>query len=363
MDPLTREGQARCNGAMTNSLPASRIPDPMAAPPLRWGVIGPGGIATGFTEALHANTRSRVVAVGSRSSERAGAFAQRFGAERSYGSYAELAADDRIDAVYVATPHSEHLSGALLAIEAGKPVLIEKAFTRNAAEARELLDAAGAAGVAVMEAMWTRFLPSTDIVRQVLESGMLGEIEAVFADHGQWFAEDAAFRLFDPEQAGGAMLDLGVYPVSFSHFVLGRPGRIQAAGTKAFTGVDRQISGLLSDYESAPNAHALVNTTLASKTPTVALISGSEARIELPGSFYAPQQVAVIARDGSVTESAPPAITGHQGLCHEAAHFATMLAEGRTESELLPWSETLAVMETMDELRRQVGAELPGESL
>ncbi|SHJ22908.1 Predicted dehydrogenase [Tessaracoccus bendigoensis DSM 12906] len=345
------------------SLPTPRTPDPMSAPPLRWGLIGPGWIAEAFVEAIHNHTRSRIVAVGSRSAERAGAFAQRIGAARSYGSYAQLVADREVDAVYVATPHSEHLSGAMLAIHAGKPVLVEKAFTRNAGEARQVLDAARAAGVAVMEAMWTRFLPSTDIVRQLLAAGALGEIEALFADHGQWFAEDPHFRLFDPSQAGGAMLDLGVYPVSFSHLALGAPAKIQAAGTSAFTGVDRQISGLLSGYAAHPGAHSLVNTTLAARTPTVALISGVEARIEIPGAFYAPQQIRVISRDGSVEESAPPVIAGHLGLCHEAAHFSRMIADGRTESELLPWSETLAVMETMDELRRQVGALLPGETL
>lgn len=345
------------------TLPTSRIPDPMDAPPLRWGLVGPGWIAELFVEALHSHTRSRVVAVGSRSAERAGAFAARIGAPRAYGSYAELVADDDIDAVYVATPHSEHLANGLLAVQAGKPVLVEKAFARNAGEARQLLDAASDAGVAAMEAMWTRFLPSTDIVRQLLADGALGEVEAVFADHGQWFPEDPQFRLFDPQKAGGAMLDLGVYPVSFSHFVLGAPGRIHGVGTKAFTGVDRQISGILSDYADHPSAQAIINTTLAAKTPTVGLISGSKARIEIPGPFYAPQRIALIDMDGEVAESAEPQISAHEGLCYEAAHFATMLADGRTESELLPWSETLTVMETMDELRRQTGAVLPGETL
>lgn len=335
----------------------------MTAPALRWGVMGPGGIASGFTDALHTHTRSRVVAVGSRSYDRAKAFADRVGAERAHGSYDQLAADEGIDAIYVATPHSEHLRCALLAIEAGKPVLIEKAFTRNAAEARELFAAASAAGVAVMEAMWTRFLPSMDVVRQLLTAGALGEVETVFADHGHWFADDPKFRRFDPDQAGGAMLDLGVYPVSFSHFVCGSPSLIQAAGTRAFTGVDRQISGLLTGYEQHPNAQALVNTTLAAKTPTVALVSGSEARLEIPGAFYAPQRIRLITRDGTAVESDAPSITGHLGLSYEAAHFATLVAEGLQESPLLPWSETLAVMETMDELRRLVGAELPGESL
>ena len=348
---------------MSLTLPTPRTPDPMSAPPLRWGVLGSGWISSRFIETMHANTRQRVVAVGSRTRERAEEFAASIGAERAHGSYEELVADPEVDVVYVATPHSEHLDNALLAIAAGKHLLVEKAFTRNAGEARQLLDAARAAGVSVLEAMWTRFQPEMDVVRQLLPDGALGEIETVFADHGQWFAEDPDFRLFDPAKAGGAMLDLGVYPVSFTHFVLGAPGRVLSRGTRAFTGVDRQISGILDEYPDQPFAHALVSTTLAAKTPTVGLISGRLARIEIPGAFYAPQRVRLVSRDGDVAESAAPAIDGHLGLCYEAAHLATMIAEGRQESELLPWSETLAVMETMDELRRQVGISLPGEVL
>ncbi|MFT3887947.1 MAG: Gfo/Idh/MocA family oxidoreductase [Arachnia sp.] len=348
---------------MSLTLPSSRTPDPMSAPPLRWGVIGTGWIASMLVETLHANTRQRLVAVGSRTKERAEAFASRYGAERSYGSYEELVADPGVDVVYVATPHSEHLANALLAISAGKHLLVEKAFTRNAGEARQVFDAARTAGVSVLEAMWTRFLPDMDILRQLLADGALGELETVFADHGQWFAHDPEFRLYDPLKAGGAMLDLGVYPVSFTHFVLGAPGRAVARGTRAFTGVDRQISAVLDEYPSHPNAHALVSTTLAAKTPTVGLVSGELARVEVPGAFYSPQRIRLISRDGEAVESDEPTLQGHLGLCYEAVHLATMIDEGRQESELLTWADTLAVMETMDELRRQVGITLPGEEL
>lgn len=348
---------------MTFTLPSSRIPDPMAAPPLRWGVLGTGWIAERFVATLHENTRQRLVAVGSRSQAKATAFADRFGAEHAHSSYEALVADPSVDVVYVATPHSEHLDNALLAIAAGKHVLVEKAFTRNAGEARAVFDAARGAGVAVLEAMWTRFLPDMDIVRQLLADGALGEVETVFADHGQWFERDPEFRLFDPAKAGGAMLDLGVYPVSFTHFALGAPERVLAIGSKAFTGVDRQVSAVCAGYGQHPNAQALISTTLAALTPTTAFIAGDAARIEIPTAFYAPQQIKFITRDGEVTLSEAPAISEHAGLCFEAAHLATMIAQGRVESDLLPWSETLAVMETMDELRRQVGVALPGETL
>lgn len=348
---------------MTLTLPTPRTPDPMDAPPLRWGILGTGWIAERFVATLHDNTRQRLVAVGSRTEQGARAFADRFGAERAHGSYEALVADDHVDIVYVATPHSEHRAGALLAISAGKPVLIEKAFTRNLAEATEVIDAARAAGLPLMEAMWSRFLPHYDVVRQLIADGALGEIETVFADHGQYFERDASHRLYNPDLAGGALLDLGVYPVSFANFALGAPADVRATGTRAFTGVDRQVSAVLGGHGAHPEATALVSTTLAARTPTVAFISGTEARLTIPGPFYIPQQVSLFTRNEETAVSEQPAIVEHHGLCYQAAHFATMVAEGRTESELMSHDDTLAVMATMDEMRRQIGVELPGERL
>ena len=340
------------------SLPLPRIPDPSEAPPLNWGVLAPGGIAATMVEALQRYTRQRVVAVGSRSAGRADAFARRFGIERAHGSYEALVADPAVDAVYIASPHSHHRDHALLAIAAGKHVLVEKAFTRNAAEAREVVDAARSAGVACVEAMWTRFLPTTDIVRRLLADGALGEVETVTADHGQWFAVDPTSRLFAPDLAGGALLDLGIYPVSYASFVLGERASVTARGSLTDLGVDRQVAAVLTH---GSGAHALVSTTLAARTPTVAAISGSRARIELDGPFYTPGVVRLVTCDGDVTESEPPAIQGHLGLCFEASHLAQLVADGATESPLLPLEETVSIMETLDEIRAQVGVRYPGE--
>lgn len=337
------------------ALPVSRVPDPRDAPPLRWGILAPGRIARSFAEALLAQTRQRLVACGSRSAEHADAFAREFGLERAYGSCEALLADPDVDAVYVASPHSHHAEHALAAIAAGKPVLVEKSFTRDAAEARRVVDAARAAGVPLMEAMWTRFLPHIDVARQLLEDGALGELETVIADHGQCFDFDPAGRLFDPALAGGAMLDLGVYPLSFAFFALGTPGRLTARGTLAPTGVDRQLSAVLEGFADHPDAHALVTTTLAARTATTAVVSGDRARIEIPGPFYTPQSLALIGRDGSRLDAPAPAIPQH-GLCHEAAHFAQLVADGRLESPLLPLDETIAIMAAMDDARAQVGA-------
>ena len=255
----------------------------MDAPPLRWGVLAPGRIAGSFVDALSRHTRQQVVAAGSRSLDRARAFADRFGIERAYSSYEQLVGDPDIDAVYVASPHSEHAAQALLAISAGKPVLVEKAFARNASEARQVVGAARAAGVLAMEAMWTRYLPQSDVIAQLLADGVLGEVVTVLADHGQSFDFDPNGRLFNPALAGGALLDLGVYPISFASFVLGNPDEIVATGTRTATGVDAQVGVVL----STGAAQACINTTLLARTPTTASISGSAARLEISGPFYA----------------------------------------------------------------------------
>lgn len=331
------------------SLPVSRISHPSEAPAIRWGILAPGWIANNFTEALRKNTRQEIVAVGSRSAERAAEFASKFGIPRSYDSYEELVADDDIDVIYVASPHSHHAEQALLAIEAGKHVLVEKAFTPTAAEARRVVEAARAAGVTLMEAMWARFLPHFDIIRQLLADGAFGEVEILHADHGQWFASDPQHRLFNPGLAGGAMLDLGVYPVSFSSFALGTPGHVQAAGTSAMTGVDRQISMVFDQFEAHPNAHALLNATLAARTPTTATISGSEATIKVPGGFYGPQSIQWLPREGEPESSPAPEIQGTGGLAYQAAHFAQLVIDGRRESDLLPLAETISIVETMEQ--------------
>jgi predicted dehydrogenase len=346
--------------AMTfpTSLPVARTLAPKDAPSLRWGILATGWIAQQFTAALLKHTGQQVVAVGSRSKDKAAEFASQWGVRGAYGSYEELVADPDVDIVYVATPHSEHHANALLAISAGKHVLVEKAFTRNAAEAREVIDAAAAAGVFAQEAMWTRYLPRTDVVRRLLEDGVLGEISSVVADHGQYMEPNPAGRMFNPDLAGGALLDLGIYPVSYAAFVLGTPAAMVVAGRKTFTGVDGQVSAVL---QSASGAQALVDTTLYAKTPTTATISGSDARVELSGDFYAPGPITLVSRDGARLDWDDNPIPGHDGLCYQAVDAARRIAEGATDSALLPLSETLSIMETMDALRRHVGVVYPGE--
>jgi len=341
------------------ALPLARTPDPMAAPPLRWGILAPGGIARRMVNALHLHTRQQVVAVGSRDLARAQALAGDLGIDRAYGSYEELVADPDVQAVYVASPHSGHAAHALLAIEAGKPVLVEKAFTRNRAEAERVVAAARAHGVALLEAMWTRFLPRTDVVRQLLADGALGDVLTLQADHGQSLLHVP--RMVRPDLAGGALLDLGIYPVSYAVFALGLPGTVRASGELTDAGVDLQDVIALGGFAGHPQAMADLFTGMGAVTPTSASIAGTNARIELDGAFYTPGQVRLVGPGGTVSVSAPAPIEGHEGLCYEAVHFAQMVADGRLESDLLPLDESVAIMGLLDEIRAQVGVVYPGE--
>jgi predicted dehydrogenase len=326
---------------------------------IRWGVIGTGGIAAAFVRDLALLEDAEAVAVGSRSQESADRFGDEHGIARRHASYAALAADPEVDAVYVATPHPGHHDAALVAIEAGKAVLVEKPFTMDAAEARALVDAARARGTFLMEAMWTRHLPRTLAIREIVESGRIGDIVLVTAEHGQWFADDPEFRLFAPELGGGALLDLGIYPVSYAHMLLGTPRTITAVSDPAFTGVDGQTSMIL-QFEGG--AHAVLTTTLRGQSECHAVIVGREGRIEIDDVFYVPGSFRVIPRVDR--EDGEPEVhafdePGH-GLRYQAAEVGRCLRAGLTESPRMTLDETVSIMETLDEVRRQIGLTYPG---
>ncbi len=340
-------------------LPAPRTAHPSTAPPMRWGIAATGGIAASMTDALRRHTRQRVVAVSSRSQQRADEFAGRWDIPHAYEGLNSMLADDSVDIVYVASPHSRHHQDALAALRAGKHVLVEKSFTQDAQQAREVLRTAHDVGRIALEAMWTRFLPGTDVIRQLLQDGALGEIDTVLADHGQWFPFDPLHRLFAPELAGGALLDLGVYPLSFADFALpGQQRDLVAAGDLTETGVDRQVSLTV----TAGSARALLSTTLVARTPTTASINGDRARVELAGDFYQPTAVAVVTRDAERATYDGGPIRGHQALAYEAAHLAGLVADGASHSPLLTPSDTLRVMTMLDQARAQVGVVYPGEA-
>ncbi|NHI15635.1 Gfo/Idh/MocA family protein [Microbacterium excoecariae] len=323
-------------------------------PALRWGVVGPGGIAGAFVSALHAHTAQRAVAVSSRSAERAGSFADQHGIAHRLTSLDELVAHPEVDVVYVATPQSEHLAVGLAAIAAGKHVLIEKPLAMNAAEARQLQAAAASAGVLLMEAMWTRYLPQTSIIRQLLADGALGEIRTVLADHGQAIPADPSHRLYRPELGGGALLDLGIYPVQFASMVLGAPRSVTAVGGMTDTGVDAYASMVLAGEGVA---QATLTTSMLARTPNTATISGSEAVLTLGQFFYTPTTLRLEEPKpfGDALEwTDPTGLALFDGLSWEATALARFVGEGRTESPLHTLDETVSILEAIDAVRAQI---------
>lgn len=321
----------------------------------RWGIIGTGGIAKAFAEDLGRLDGHVVVAVGSRNIASAKEFSARFTDAVPFGSYEELVAVD-VDAVYIATPHPMHYENALLAMRAGKPVLCEKAFTVNAKEARALVAYSQENRIPLMEAMWSRFLPHLHQIKEIVTKGVLGEITNIAADHGQFIPYERAPRLWEPELGGGALLDLGIYPLTLAHLILGSPTSIHAEATLTEKKVDLNTSIIL---RYANGAHALLSCTMASRGSVGATIVGDKGRIEIDGPFYAPTSFKVITRDGDITDY-PKRYEG-LGLREEAREFARVVRSNEIESPLMTHQMSIELMEIMDSIRAQVGVTYPGE--
>ena len=343
------------------SLPAPQVPDPLAGPSLRWAILGTGWIADRFVEALQQNTNQRVVAVGSRTLPRAEEFASARGIPEAYGSYVDLVAAD-VDVVYVATGHLDHLAHATLALEAGKPVLVEKPMTPRLADTRALVALARAKGLFAMEAVWTLALPRYSVVRQVIESGMLGEIHEVYANLGERLIDH--HRAMDLAQGGGAINDIGSYTMMFANEML-RDLSVQAAhGTRGpRSGADgagavdatepaiAQFHALLGNDEGQI---ATVSASMFGDTPTTAYIAGSEATLALEAPFYQPGPVTVRFHDGEVLRYDEPALA-HSQLFWEALEVARCIDAGLTESPLRPLERTLETVALMEQARELMG--------
>ncbi|WP_406460431.1 Gfo/Idh/MocA family oxidoreductase [Streptomyces sp. NBC_01622] len=334
---------------------------------VRWGILATGGIAAAFTAALieasdsgsAAGPDAEVVAVASRTEESAKAFAERFGIERAYGDWAALAEDGDIDVVYVATPHSAHRAAAGLCLEAGRNVLVEKAFTLNSREATELVELARARGSFLMEAMWMYCNPLVRRLKALVDNGAIGEVRTVQADFGLAGPFRPSHRLRDPAQGGGALLDLGVYPVSFAHLLLGEPADIKASAVLSAEGADLQTAALFS-WDSG--ALASLHCSIVGGTGTSASVTGSLGRIDIPDGFFHPERF-VLHRDGRDPEEfvLDPADGPRNTLRHEAAEVMRALRAGETESPLVPLEGTLAVMRTLDAVRERIGVRYPQE--
>ncbi|WP_079125431.1 Gfo/Idh/MocA family protein, partial [Streptomyces lushanensis] len=327
---------------------------------VRWGVLATGGIAARFTAEVRELPDAEVVAVASRGEARAKEFAARFGVPRAYGEWAALVADPDVDVVYVATPHSAHRAAAGLALAAGKPVLCEKPFTLNVREAGELVSLARERGLFLMEAMWTYCNPVIRRLVELVRDGAIGEIQTVQADFGFPGPADPGHRLRDPALGGGALLDLGVYPISFAQLLLGEPDRVQADALLSPEGVDLN-TGMLLGWESG--ATALLSCSLTGGTPVTATVTGTRGRIELPSGFFSAERF-VLHRNDAGPGTGPEEFTadgGLYGLQYEAAEVMRCLRAGETESPLVPLDGTLAVMRTLDAVRDRIGVRFPAD--
>lgn len=328
----------------------------MTTSKIRWGILATGAIAATFTEDLLLLDDAEVAAVGSRTPEAARAFADRFGIPRAHGSWAELAADPEVDIVYVATPHSAHLEAAALCLDAGKAVLCEKPITLNTAQAEDLIRRARENNVFLMEAMWTRTVPAVLQTMEIIRNGGIGDVLLVQADFSiPLGVADPAHRVRDPRLGGGALLDIGIYPVALSQLVLGSPSTIQAAATLTDQGVD-ETTALTLTHESG--ALSALTCSIAADGTFTASIAGTKGRIDFRRPWTAPTGFTLTTGETSTWFDVP--YLGH-GMAHEAIEAQRCLREGLLESPLAPWSETLGVMATMDEVRRLVGVVYPGE--
>ncbi|EFL31698.1 oxidoreductase [Streptomyces viridochromogenes DSM 40736] len=332
----------------------------MTADTVRWGVLATGGIAAAFTADLIDLPDAEVVAVASRSQESAKAFAERFGIPRAYGDWNALARDEDIDVVYVATPHTAHRTAAGLCLAAGRNVLCEKPFTLNVREAEELVALAREHGRFLMEAMWMYCNPLVRRLKSLVDDGAIGEVRSVQADFGLAGPFPPSHRLRNPALGGGALLDLGVYPVSFAHLLLGEPSDVAARAVLSGEGVDLQTGALLS-WDSG--VLGSVHCSIVGGTATSASVTGAHGRIDIPNGFFFPDRF-VLHRDGRDPEefTADPADGPRGSLRHEAAEVMRALRAGETESPLVPLDGTLAVMRTLDAIRNQVGVRYPDET-
>jgi predicted dehydrogenase len=341
---------------MSIDLPSADAASEASPPRPRWGILGTGWIAQTFVADLQL-AGHLVTAVGSRTAQTAEAFASRFGLERAHGSYEALVADPNVDVVYVATPHTRHHDDSALALNACKHVLVEKPFTINAREAQSLVELAAARGLVILEAMWTRWLPHMTAIRRLLADDAIGDVRAVLADHTQKLSDDPANRLNLLELGGGALLDLGVYPISFASDLLGTPEAVQATATLRSTGADAE-TGILLSYPAG--RMATLYTSSASAGPNRAFILGTEGRIEVDSVWYSPTSFRVYDSQDELRSSYESDVPG-RGMQFQADEIERLIAAGRLSGEILPLDESVAIMATMDQIREQIGLRYPSE--
>jgi predicted dehydrogenase len=321
---------------------------------INWGILGPGNIARSFAEGIKAVPGARIVAVGSRSYERSREFATEFGIEKAYSSYEELANDPMVDVVYVATPHPFHKENTLLCLKAGKAVLCEKPFALNARDTQEVVDFARQKGLFLMEAMWTRFIPTVVKLREWISEGKIGEIRRIDSDFGYRTELNPENRLFNLALGGGALLDVGIYPISLVAMLLGtNPVKVEGIAHIGETGVDEQFVSLL---QFDGGAIAAVSAAIRTDTTNGARIFGTLGNITFT-VFGNPKEV-TLKIPGKETCIYHPDMAGN-GYNYEAEEVGTCLNDGKTESAVMPLDETVAIMKILDDIRRPWNLKYP----
>ena len=332
----------------------------MTEPIIRWAILGPGRISRKFAAGLREAAGAVLVAVGSRNQDRADAFAAEFataaGPLRAHGSYADLAADPDIDAVYIGSPHDGHAAHTLLCLEHGKHVLCEKPLALNAGQAAEMIATARGRNLALMEAVWTRFLPTLVQTRALIAAGAIGELRLIQADFGFRATFDPHSRLFDPERGGGALLDLGIYPLNLAVMLAGEPVEILSTANLGATGVDVEEAIIL---RHAKGELAVLAAALTIETPREARLLGTAGSLTLCHPWWAGTRL--VHRDANGTETVHDLPHRGGGYAHEAEAFMALIRAGETDSSVMPWADSLAVMRMMDGLRGRWGVVYPGE--
>jgi predicted dehydrogenase len=325
--------------------------------PIRWGILGAGGIAEIVSNDIDMTPGNVVTAVAARDSDRAAQFASRHGAARSYGDYEPLVHDDEVDVVYITTTHPHHHAQALMAIEAGKSVLIEKPVCLNAADTREVFAAAIRADVFAMEAMWMRANPLIRQAQQLVADGVIGQVRGVRSEFGVGLPFDPTHRLYDLGNGGGALLDLGIYPATFAFLFLGRPDEVRTVGTLAPAGADETVA-MQWLYNGHPGAQLWTSAPIAA--PNGAAVLGTEGSIDVLPEAHRPSGLVVHNRDGEYRIDDPIAGQG-TGYGPQIEEVASCLRAGVNESSLIPHADTIAILEILDGARAALGVVYPTE--
>jgi predicted dehydrogenase len=326
--------------------------EPIGDRPVRWAILGAGGIAADVGRDIQASPTNEVVAVGARDLARARALADRLGAPRAYGSYAELLADEA-DVVYIATTHGQHHEHALLTLGAGKPLMVEKSFTLNARQAREIIDEARRRELFCMEAMWMRCVPLFRLAQERIAQGRIGEVRSVAVDLSVFFPYDPTHRLYDLAVGGGAMLDLGVYSTTFAYAFLGAPESVTATGSLAPTGADATIA---MQWSYPDDRYAHVACTSQGPSSCTGEVRGTDGYLRLGPRFHHPSTLTVVSGEDRLIENVE---LEEAGKTPEVEEVERCLRAGHTESPLVPLDDTLAIMQIMDDARAQVGVRYP----